>query len=94
MHPELNILFVRCLVVNEKCRLVTIIDHSVLPDDIFKRNDVRYCVFAEPDRAFIAIYCCPMVNTQLNQLKEAAYGSDLSDSAEYEEDSHFQLHFA
>ena len=35
-----------------------------------------------------------MVNTQLNQLKEAAYGSDLSDSAEYEEDSHFQLHFA
>ena len=34
------------------------------------------------------------VNTQLTQLKEAADGSDLLDSAEYEEDSHFQLHFA
>ena len=34
------------------------------------------------------------VNTQLTQPKEAADGSDLSDSAEYEEDSHFQLQFA
>ena len=34
------------------------------------------------------------VNTQLTQLKEAADGSNLSDSAEYEEDSHLQLHFA
>ena len=33
-------------------------------------------------------------NTQLTQLKEAADGSNLSDSAEYEEDSHLQLHFA
>ena len=34
------------------------------------------------------------VNTQLTQLKEAADGSDLSDFADYEEDSHFQWHFA
>ena len=34
------------------------------------------------------------VNTQLTQLKEAVDRSDLSDSAEYEENSHFQLQFA
>ena len=34
------------------------------------------------------------VNTQLTQLKEAADGSDISDTAEYKEDSHLQLHFA
>ena len=34
------------------------------------------------------------VNTQLTQLKEAADESDMSDTAEYEEDSHLQLHFA
>ena len=34
------------------------------------------------------------VNTQLTQLKEAADGSDMSDTAEYEGDSHLQLHFA
>ena len=33
------------------------------------------------------------VNTQLTHLKAAADGSDLSDSVEYEEDSHFQLQF-
>ena len=33
------------------------------------------------------------VNTQLTQPKEAADGSDLSDNAEYEEGSHFQLQF-
>ena len=34
------------------------------------------------------------VNTQRTQLKEAADGSDMLDTAEYEEDSHLQLHFA
>ena len=34
------------------------------------------------------------VNTQLTHLKEATDGSDTSDTAEYEEDSHLQLHFA
>ena len=34
------------------------------------------------------------VNTQLTQLKEAADGYDKSDTAEYEEESHLQLHFA
>ena len=34
------------------------------------------------------------VNTQLTQLKEAADGSNMLDTAEYEEDSHIQLHFA
>ena len=34
------------------------------------------------------------VNTQLTQLKEAADGSDISDTAEYKEDSHLELHFA
>ena len=34
------------------------------------------------------------VNTQLTQLKEVADGSDMSDAAEYKEDSHLQLHFA
>ena len=34
------------------------------------------------------------VNTQLTQLKEAADGSNMSDTVEYEEDSHLQLHFA
>ena len=61
MHPELRILFVRCLAVNGECRFVTILGHSVLPDDILKRNDVRHRVFAELDRVFIAIYCCLMV---------------------------------
>ena len=34
------------------------------------------------------------VNTQLTQLNEVVDGSDLSDSVEYKEDSHFQLEFA
>ena len=34
------------------------------------------------------------VNTQLTQFKEAADGSDMSDTGEYEEDSHLQLYFA
>ena len=34
------------------------------------------------------------VNTQLTQLKEAADGSNMLDTAEYEEYSHLQLHFA
>ena len=34
-----------------------------------------------------------MVNTQLTHLKEAADGSDMSDTAEYKEDSHLRLHF-
>ena len=34
------------------------------------------------------------VNIQLTQLKEAADRSDMSDTAEYEEDCHLQLHFA
>ena len=33
------------------------------------------------------------VNTKLTQLKEAADGSDMPDTAEYKEDSHLQLHF-
>ena len=33
-------------------------------------------------------------NTQLTQLKEAAYVCDMLDTVEYEKDSHLQLHFA
>ena len=62
MHPELHILFVRRLAVNNECRFITIVGHSVLPDDIIKRNDFRYRVFAEPDRALITVYCSLMVN--------------------------------
>ena len=62
MHPELHIIFLRRLAVNDECRFVTIVGHLVFTDDIFNRNDVCYCVFAEPDRAFIAVYCCIMVN--------------------------------
>ena len=34
------------------------------------------------------------VNTQPTQIKEASEGSDLSDSAEYKEESHLLFHFA